>query len=48
MTRGACGAPIFAATVAAACARTHARRDTRQRRTVHAAQNAGPVPGHTL
>ncbi len=42
------GAILCAATIAAICARTHARRERLQRRPVHAAQNAGPVPGHTL
>ena len=42
------GAALCAATVAAACARAHARRERLVQRPVHAAQNAGPVPGHTL
>lgn len=42
------GAIVSAATVAATCAQIHARRERLQRRPVHAAQNAGPVPGHTL
>lgn len=42
------GAMLRAATVAAICARTHASRERFERRPVHAAQNAGPVPGHTL